>query len=645
MSSFSKHWGFSVALVAPAAVVLIVLAGMQYRWSNQVSQATSVRLADSLRMSMIDWHLDLFRNLAEACLSMRASPDVVPRDDLTRYQRGYEEWKRAAAYPDLISNLYVMQSQDGGHARVLRLDPASGQFVPQAAGEKDSLAGLRQVLERRATELSQAPPGGPAGVAAASGDAAADSSAAGTDQYYRVGDPLAGWEFEPRLPALVRPVLHRTAGTQPAAVDWIVLQLNVQELRTRLLPDLARRYFQGTQGLDYDIMIVDKEGRRPPVYSTDPALTAQDLGKPDATMDIFGPPRKDAAAPLYFFHEPSPDRAEDAFGATWFPVLDTAAGSGGEDWQLLVRHHGQSHGEFVSEMRRRDLSIGFGALLVLAISTTLVILSSIRAQRLARVQMDFVATVSHELRTPLAVITSAADNLADGVAAGRQQSMEYGSIIKKQARQLIDMVEQILLLRATRSGQHSYHIALLPVAEIIDAALANADSLLRGSGCRVELSVQEGLPPVSGDFSALVRCVQNLISNAVKYGGESRWVGVSARLATPTDAPAEILISVADHGIGIEESDRPHIFEPFFRSPSVRAAQIHGTGLGLPLARSIAEAMKGRLEVESTPGQGARFTLHLPVSPDSAVAGGGEGAESSAGSQRQPSGTARVSSL
>ncbi len=641
MSSFSKHWGFSVALVAPAAVVLIVIAGLQYRWSNQASQATSVRLADSLRMSMIDWHLDLFRNLAEACLTMRASPDVVPRDDVSRYQRGYQEWKRAAAYPDLIANLYVVQSQDAGHSRVVRLDSAAAEFVPQAPGEKDALSGLRAVLERHARELLQARPGVAAADGAAPHEAAAEAAAGlGADQYYRVGDPLSGWMFEPRLPALVRPVLHRTAGSQPAAVDWIILQLNMHELRTRLLPDLARRYFQGTQGLDYDVMIVNKGAGQPPIYSTDPSLPPQGLSKPDATMDIFGPPRKNAGAPLYFFHEPSPDRAEEAFGAAWFPLLD--AGAGGDQWQLLVRHRGQSHGEFVSEMRRRDLSIGFGALLVLAISTTLVILSSMRAQRLARVQMDFVATVSHELRTPLAVINSAADNLADGVAAGRQQSMEYGSIIKKQARQLIDMVEQILLLRATRSGQHSYHTAQLSVAEIIDTALANSESLIQGSGCSVDLDVQDGLPPVSGDFSALVQCVQNLISNAVKYGGEGRWVGVSARLAAATDAPAEVLISVADHGIGIDESDRPHIFEPFFRSPSVRAAQIHGTGLGLPLARSIAEAMKGRLEVESAPGRGSRFTLHLPVSsePD---AGAGQGVEADA-SQRQSAGGARISS-
>jgi signal transduction histidine kinase len=75
----------------------------------------------------------------------------------------------------------------------------------------------------------------------------------------------------------------------------------------------------------------------------------------------------------------------------------------------------------------------------------------------------------------------------------------------------------------------------------------------------------------------------------------------------------EIQISVVDRGIGISPADLPHIFEPFYRSPSVAAAQVHGTGLGLPLAQSIARAMKGRITVESLPGRGSTFTLHLPV--------------------------------
>jgi signal transduction histidine kinase len=75
----------------------------------------------------------------------------------------------------------------------------------------------------------------------------------------------------------------------------------------------------------------------------------------------------------------------------------------------------------------------------------------------------------------------------------------------------------------------------------------------------------------------------------------------------------EIQISVQDRGIGIDKSELPHIFEPFYRSPAVNAAQIHGTGLGLPLARSVAEAMNGKLTVESELGVGSTFTLRLPV--------------------------------
>jgi signal transduction histidine kinase len=106
--------------------------------------------------------------------------------------------------------------------------------------------------------------------------------------------------------------------------------------------------------------------------------------------------------------------------------------------------------------------------------------------------------------------------------------------------------------------------------------------------------------------------VQNLITNALKYGSEQRWIGIQARLTEHGLRGKEIQISISDRGIGIDSADLPHIFEPFYRSPLVAAAQIHGTGLGLPLARSIAEAMKGELTVRSVPGHGSTFTLHLP---------------------------------
>jgi len=235
------------------------------------------------------------------------------------------------------------------------------------------------------------------------------------------------------------------------------------------------------------------------------------------------------------------------------------------------------------------------------------------AVQLAKLQMDFVASISHELRTPLAVIRSAAENIADGVVEGKDQLAKYGAVIRKQSRQMTDLVNQILLFVSTRERTNRYTLKPLQVSEIVNSAMENTAELAREAGFVVEQSVEPDLPYVMGDLLALSRCLQNLIGNAIKYGARDRWVGIRAfREKTGSQSQGEVAISVQDRGIGIDKSDLPHIFEPFYRSAVVRAAQIHGTGLGLPLARSIAEAMGGRLTVESKPGVGSVFTLHLP---------------------------------
>ena len=227
--------------------------------------------------------------------------------------------------------------------------------------------------------------------------------------------------------------------------------------------------------------------------------------------------------------------------------------------------------------------------------------------------MDFVASISHELRTPLAVIRSAAENIADGVVEGKDQLAKYGSVIRNQSRQITDLVNQILLFVSTRERRTHYILQSLPVSEIVNSALENTAELVREAGFVIEQQVEPDLPYVMGDLSALSRCLQNLLGNAIKYGAQAHWVRIRAfREKAGNQTHGEIGISVQDRGIGIDKSDLPHIFEPFYRSPAVRDAQIHGTGLGLPLARSIAEAMGGKLTVESKLGVGSTFTLHLP---------------------------------
>jgi two-component system phosphate regulon sensor histidine kinase PhoR len=106
------------------------------------------------------------------------------------------------------------------------------------------------------------------------------------------------------------------------------------------------------------------------------------------------------------------------------------------------------------------------------------------------------------------------------------------------------------------------------------------------------------------------------MANAAKYSGKSRWIGISADIYDSSKSRREIRISVTDHGVGISSVELSQIFEPFYRSPRVLAAQIHGTGLGLAVAKHIVEAMGGRVSVVSQLDVGSVFTLHLPVADD-----------------------------
>lgn len=276
---------------------------------------------------------------------------------------------------------------------------------------------------------------------------------------------------------------------------------------------------------------------------------------------------------------------------------------------MAVRYRQGSLEAFVTRLRRRNLALSFGVLLLLAMSMAMLVVSTQRAQRLAKLEIDFVACVSHELRTPLAVICSAAQNLTDGVVEAKHQVRQYGSIIGRQGRQLVDLVEQILLFAAGKEGRQHYNLRPVQIAQIIETALVNTAGVIGAAGFTIERKIEPHLPLVMGDASALTQCVQNLISNAVKYGGESRWMGIRAGIG----AGGEVEVVVEDKGIGIDAADLVDIFEPFYRGKGATAARIHGTGLGLTLVKSISKAMGGRVSAKSVLGRGSSFALHLPA--------------------------------
>ncbi len=626
-------------------LVLGAIAALQYRWSMRVSDATQARIDASLKASIMDWHLSLLHEVAEPCFAMQVSSEPDNKEDWDKYFQRYEGWYQSAKRPELFSNLYLVEVPRQGNDRMYRLDVTHNRFFLEPWPAR--FDALHHELRRQSANpetLERAVTDDPRTTV---------DNAPGQIPH----DPLFGWQFEQNLPALVRPLIHndvledeaeerakahpyngaaaevRREHDTPRQKDkdldevepvyWIVIEINPKVLSQQLLPELAKHYFGGPQGSNYDNAVIAGRSERV-LYSSSPELVQNPFDHPDAVLDIFGPPATQHTALSHDFagdfhaggSKPATsfDERRSLSAPSWLPVMQDT----GHDphWNLVVRHRRGSLEAQLAAMRRRDLAISLGVLLLLGAAMTMLIVATRRAQRLARQQMDFVATVSHELRTPLAVICSAADNLTDGVVSGKQQLARYGETIKLQGKQLIALVEQILLFASTREGRQIYHLEFLDVRRIVDVVLANTSGLMEIAGVQVETHVESDLPQVVGDLAAISQCLQNLVINAVKYGGEARWLSVRARQVQLAKS-AEIQVSVEDRGIGMSHDDLAHVFEPFYRSPLVAAAQIRGTGLGLPLAKSLAEAMSGSLTVESELGRGSTFTLHLPFAQDS----------------------------
>jgi signal transduction histidine kinase len=410
----------------------------------------------------------------------------------------------------------------------------------------------------------------------------------------------------------------------------MIVELDRDVLLTRFLPELARRYFAGPEGPLYNVAIIN--GATPPqiIYSSDSHPSPELVDSPDETLRLFnsrrgrgndprengprdsgGAERRERIPPQFSFPGgPGREGPGRGRGFPGGPILADASAAG---WRLVVRHPGGSLADAAALYWRRDLVLGFGVLLVLAASMALVLVWTQRIRRLAKMQMDFVAGVSHELRTPVSVISSAAENLADGVVASSAQVKQYGALIRSESQRLTAMIGQVLLFAATREENQQYKLEPVAVGEMIDSAAADLAHLTEASGFTVEKDVAPDLPAVMADPKALGRCLQNLMTNALKYAEDGRWMAIRASLGTGPEA-GEVLITVQDRGQGIEPEEISHIFEPFYRGNAARASQTHGTGLGLSLAKEAAEAMGGKLTVSSRLGEGSAFTLHFPAS-------------------------------
>jgi signal transduction histidine kinase len=257
-----------------------------------------------------------------------------------------------------------------------------------------------------------------------------------------------------------------------------------------------------------------------------------------------------------------------------------------------------------------------GILLLISATVAALVRFTRRAQALAELQMEFVAGVSHELRTPLSVMRTAGHNLQGRMSSDPARVQKYGALIEAESEKLTGIVEQVLRFANAKAGRVIGRLETVQVPGLISDAIEADRRLIEESGCSVEKKIEPALPEIAGDATTLKHALQNLLSNAAKYGGKGGWIGVSAGTETNESGPA-VVIRIADRGPGIPSREVKQIFEPFYRGRSAIEDQIRGTGLGLSLTKRIVEAHGGTITVHSDPGVGTEFVVKIPAATHS----------------------------
>jgi two-component system phosphate regulon sensor histidine kinase PhoR len=240
-------------------------------------------------------------------------------------------------------------------------------------------------------------------------------------------------------------------------------------------------------------------------------------------------------------------------------------------------------------------------------------------KRSEQLRADFVANASHELRTPLASLIGFIETLRGPARDDRAAGERFLGIMAEQAARMQRLVEDLLSLSRIEMNEHRPPTGAVDLAIVVHGVADTLEQRAAARRMRIELDLPDDLPWVMGDADELAQVFQNLIDNAIKYGAPGTTVEVQASRSTrPLPGPRAgqrggVALAVHDHGSGITREHIPRLTERFYRVDAARSRELGGTGLGLAIVKHIVSHHRGLLEIESEPGQGSVFTVHLPA--------------------------------
>ena len=235
------------------------------------------------------------------------------------------------------------------------------------------------------------------------------------------------------------------------------------------------------------------------------------------------------------------------------------------------------------------------------------------ADEASRAKSSFLANMSHELRTPLNGVIGIGEllRLSD---LSREQKDQVATILQS-SRALLAILNDLLDLSKVEAGRIEFEQLPFDLAGAIDELEQTGEPMAREKGLAFSCSFAEGTPRfVAGDRLRLLQILRNLVGNAIKFTQRGS-VSVAIEAGASTDVPAWFRFRISDTGIGMAPQELARVFSPFSQADASTTRRFGGTGLGLAISRMLAEGMGGRIEVQSEPGKGSTFTVHLPLEP------------------------------
>ena len=552
-------------LAAAVLILLPLLAVLQYRWLSQIGEEAGARLQAVVANAGAALSTDLRFEVGRAWRERAGGGGAI-------------ETEGAGTDPSLVVDALVIdRSRSGsGEPRLRRwsFDAKACEDIAWPTGYEAIRAEAREHLEPSADRdvvwmmraISQA--GVPFGV---------------------LPQPLRGGGRN-------RPVLEPPCEGLSAGV--VLFRLDMARLRRTLLPELVRRHLDGLQRDDLLFAIVAGPERTDIVYASpgfDPVTLAR---TPDMLI------------PLDFLGEDA-GRGGRGGGGRGGDYAGARSRGGGVRWWLVAQHRAGSLSAAVAQLRARNLALSFGILLLMTVAVGMIVANARKAERLGRQQLEFVAGVSHEMRTPVSAIDLAAGNLADGLITDPARVRRYGGVIRAEARRMADTVERVLQFAALDAGRSVGAVVGVDLRAVVAEVITRARRDNPDATIVFEDSDEAGM--VRGDPALLRSCVQNLVGNALKYGGAP--AAVRVRLTPSGGTKREARLTVEDQGSGIDPADLPHIFDPFYRGRLATERRIPGNGLGLHIVKRGVDALGGRVSVRTARGSGTAVTLHLPLAP------------------------------